>query len=189
MSAVATTRQSEREGPGSRRDEPPAERRARRRWSLIIVGLLLLNLSAGAVLVLSARGDPSHHVEQDYYQRALAWDETVAQRRRSQQLGWRVQLELLALAGGGVRVQLGLVDRLGEAVHGAMVRMTAFHEARAGHRLVRTLTAAGGAGHHHTVLLRPRPGRWKLSFEVTRGNDRFTTTLDREIVTAKPGDR
>ena len=60
------------------------------RWILIVIGLLLGNAVAVVVLIGSAGGTRGR-VLPDYYDRAAAWDDTMAETARSNALGWRGQ--------------------------------------------------------------------------------------------------
>ena len=62
-------------------------RNARRRPNRPAVRAGFALYASGLLLVLSAASDPSYAVEEDYYQKALAWDEKRAQYHTNEVLG------------------------------------------------------------------------------------------------------
>ena len=52
-------------------------------WPLGVVGMLGVSLSVCAFTVVAATSDKSFAVEDDYYAKAVAWDDTAAQRVRA----------------------------------------------------------------------------------------------------------
>ena len=100
-------------------------------WPAFVVALFAGAVLANMVLVFRATGDPSHAVLPDYYQRALRWDEKLAQDRKSAALGWQLRIE----AARPLRVTLA--DRLGRPIDRATLRVSLFHKARSARVLTR----------------------------------------------------
>jgi nitrogen fixation protein FixH len=149
-------------------------------WPLLIVLLSAIVLVPNAVLVYLATNDPSFAVEEDYYQKALAWDETMDQERRNEALGWSVDVGFAPGDPGRVRVHADLLDRDGRAIDGAAVQIAMFHNARASNILTAAMVPDDDGGYVASLPLR-RPGLWELRFEIVHGDDRFTETLAREL--------
>ena len=61
-------------------------------WPVLVVGLLLVSVTANLVILFVATNDPSFAVEKDYYTKAVNWDEKRAQDARNLALGWNVDL-------------------------------------------------------------------------------------------------
>ena len=150
-------------------------------WPFIVGGLLVFGVGVDVGFLIVATRDPSFAVEDDYYGRALRWDETTRDARRSAELGWSIGIETVPSPSGRGRTDLSLVvlDRDGAPVSGAAVSVEAFHHARAGERLAAELVADGGR-YRATLPLR-RAGVWQLRVRVDRGGQRFSTVIDREI--------
>ena len=165
-------------------DANPVPRRIRGRgwgWPALIVALLVGGAGANIWLMLVATGDASFAVEADYYEKALRWDDAMAQEARNARLGWSVavRLERAAQPGEGW-VRARVVDRDGVPVAGARVGVEAFHSARAS-RIVRAgLTPEAGGGYAARLPL-DRPGLWELRVRVERGDQVFTRTLDQDL--------
>lgn len=165
-----------------------SERRRARSWGwpLAVVALLVGGAGANVALLVVATSDASFSVERDYYQKALAWDETMAQEARNADLGWSLAASLDAPAGReGARLSVRVTDRDGAAVAGAAVLVEALHNARASEVLTAPLVPAAPGGYTATLPLR-RPGIWELRFRITRGPAVFTGTITRELE-APPG--
>jgi len=145
-----------------------------RHWPFILGGLLLLTACANLLLVSRALNNESFSVEPDYYEKAMAHDEVMAQERRNQQLGWQ-----LDLTTDGAHLEVDLRDADGARLRGASVSVAAFHRAR-GNR-VRRADFTERQGAYHADLGARRPGRWELRFVVTLGDARFTRTMTHQI--------
>jgi len=152
-----------------------------RHWPWLLGALLGTAVLANAVLLLKAHDDPSHAVEPDYYRKALAFDETIAQRRRNNALGWSLALEINARPSPYASLlRARLTDRAGAPLHAAELTLEAFHKAR-GRRRLRARFAARPDGSYQARLPLRRSGLWELRFVVERAGQRFTRTVEREI--------
>ena len=90
-------------------DIKAANRRAAWIWGSMIVGLLGLQVAGGIFAIILASGDDSVAVVPDYHQKALKWDEEMAVRRASEQLGWQYDVQATDAAG---QTATGLVATL-----------------------------------------------------------------------------
>jgi nitrogen fixation protein FixH len=154
-------------------------------WPLVVVGLLAASAGGNVWFMLLAAGDQSFAVEPDYYQKALRWDETMAQQARNAALGWSVAAEVHpARVAHGVEVGVRVSDRGGAPVDGARVTVEAFHSARAGQVFTAALLPRA-EGVYGATLPGRRPGLWELRLRVERGEDVFTQTLTRELAIAR----
>lgn len=152
-----------------------------RAWPFLIVGLLVFGVGVNVAFLVVATGDPSFAVEEDYYGRALRWDETTREAAANRELGWTVEVDPApsSKGPGWTDLSLRVVDRAGASVTGARVGLEAFHHARAGDRLKADLQA-DGERYRATLPLR-RAGLWELRVRVEHGATTFTTVLDREL--------
>jgi hypothetical protein len=152
------------------------------RWPALIVGALVIHVVASLVTVFIATSDPSYAVEEDYYQKALAWDERRAQEGHNRELGWQLDVEVAPppAAGSDPTLVVRLADGNGQPLDGARIAVAAFHNARAGQTL-RAEPAAVGAGAYACPLAMHRSGVWELRFTVGRDGERFTRTVRRHL--------
>jgi nitrogen fixation protein FixH len=143
-------------------------------WPVAVGAILGTCVAANIWLIRLASTDPSFAIEEDYYQRALHWDDELAQRRQNDALGWQLAPTLSAVsADSGAELRLTLRDAAGKPLEGAAVTVRALHNARAGEPLDAELAPRGTADFAARLPMR-RPGLWELRFEVRRGTDRFT---------------
>ncbi len=151
-------------------------------WPLIIAGALAFHVISSLVVVYVATSDPSYAVEDDYYQKAVAWDEKRAQDRLNQDLGWSLDFSVTPPEKPGEQptLDLTLLDAGGEPLAGAVVSVEAFHNAR-GDDIVREKLIDGGNGVYSATPQMNRNGRWEMRFTVDRDGDHFTHTEVRHL--------
>lgn len=152
-----------------------------RGWPALIVGLLVAGAGANLWLMFVATRDASFAVEHNYYEKALRWDETMAQEARNARLGWSVAVQLeRAISPRGARIRARILDHDGAPVEGARVDLEAFASARASRVFTATLTPES-AGAYGARLPFDHPGLWELRVRVERGDQVFTRTLDQDL--------
>lgn len=162
-------------------------------WPWLVVALLALMATMMGVLFYSAVGDPSHVVVEDYYDKAIHWDQTQAQNTLDTQLGWRVELqfrevpaELAVDQGAGkpnTLVVVQLVDSLNRPLDSLSVHLRAFFSARAGHVFEADLRPVEG-GYGAAFRLGP-PGIWEFQLEARRDSTLFTWSGTRMLGAVK----
>jgi nitrogen fixation protein FixH len=141
----------------------------------VAVGIILGTCVAANIWIIRlANADPSFAIEENYYQKALHWDDEMAQRERNAALGWQLDPTLSSIsADSGAELRLTLRDAEGVPLEGAGVTVRAMHNARAGEPLDAVLEPHGGGGFSARLPMR-RAGLWEVRFEVRRGAERFT---------------
>ncbi len=155
-------------------------------WPVAVVAILTATVGLNIWVYRVANDDPSFAVEPDYYQKAVDWDSTLAQRRQNLVLGWHLSPRLDAFTPrDGALLRVTLTDAGGVPIRDATVRVAAFFNARANDIIDSTL-ARDSAG--YTVRLPVKYGGvWELQFDVHRGAQRFTATSRVEAVRAGNG--
>jgi nitrogen fixation protein FixH len=155
--------------------------RRARWWPLFIIALLVSGAGANVALMVIAMRDPSFAVEPDYYQKALRWDDAMAQERENAALGWSVELGVdAATRSEPTRIALRVSDRDGAPVEHATVQVTAFHNARASQIMAATLAPTRG-GRYSAPLPLDRAGLWELRVRVEQGDRIFTQTISQDF--------
>jgi hypothetical protein len=149
----------------------------------MIGGALALHVVVSLAVVFVATSDPSYAVEEDYYQKALAWDEKRAQDHTNEVLGWDFEFAVTPPERPGdlPEVEATLRDADGVPLNGATVSIEAFHNSRSDDILRTNLAATEEPGHYRTTLPMQHNGRWELRFTVERGADRFTFSDTRHL--------
>ena len=143
-------------------------------WPIGMAVILLLTVAANVGMIMLANDDPSFAVEPDYYQKAVRWDDAMAQERANASLGWRLAPTLSLSADAPARLLVHLSDSTGAPLAGATLTVQAMHNARAAQVYAATLVPTDVAGAYRAELPVRRAGQWELRFEVTRGAERFT---------------
>lgn len=152
-------------------------------WPIGVAAILAATVGLNIWVFRVANDDPSFAIEPDYYQKAVDWDSTLAQRRANLALGWHLAPTLGAFTmRDGARLQVTLTDASGATIHGATVRVAAFFNARA-NDIIDTTLHPDSTGYAATLPV-THGGVWELQFHVTRGGTRFTSTSRVEAVPA-----
>lgn len=139
-------------------------------WPAIVVALLVGQLSASFIAAVLALGDPAQVVEPDYYGKALRWEQTQAELRDSEQLGWTTAWEIAPAADlvGQREVKLQLNDAAGQPITDASVEVLFYHHALSADRDIGSLPHVDG-GTYAAVLPMRRDGMWQMNLRVNRG--------------------
>ena len=149
-------------------------------WPAGLAALLLGSAAANLALVFITSRDASFAVEPNYYAKALAWDERMAEQGRSDALGWSVALRVEPTGvPGRMRVTARLTDRAGTLIEGARIEAEAFHNARAGRIFSTAFEPAGTI--YSAELPIDRPGLWEFRLRATRGGDTFVATVVADV--------
>lgn len=148
-------------------------------WPAAVIGALVVTVAANVVLLMTAN-DPRHSaVEPNYYQKAVAWDSTMAQEGRNEALGWSLVATLEEVSEGAI-VRAQVSDRAAAPVSGARVQVVGIHNLDSGRRLRGELREIE-PGVYQALLPLRRTGLWELRFTVDRQGDHFTADLRRDL--------
>jgi nitrogen fixation protein FixH len=170
--------------------------RKERIWPTIVVVVLAGYVVFGVVAARVASHDPHYAIEPDYYRKAVAWDSTLAQGRRSEALGWTLTPALGPIGDGAATVlTIDLRDSTGAAVQDADVSVEARQVAHADD-VVRSALERVGDGTYVARMAIGRPGLWECRIVATRGADHYATSVRLDasatamatVVAERPGD-
>ncbi len=146
-------------------------------WPWALTGVLAVTVGGNAVVYYIANNDPSMVIEPDYYEKAVQWDSTAAEADRSRELGWKAQVRMGPTdAARGADIAVTLVDAGGQPVRGAIVHLTAIHNANASQLLGAILTEGVGGEYRGHVNTR-RIGLWEIRLRAEKGPARFGLTV------------
>jgi len=163
-------------------DQPATERTGRVWvWPAIVVVLLVMQIVISGAAFVIATSDPAFAVEEDYHDKALNWDDTVAAREASAALGWKAAVRVGEIDASGQRaVVVTLTDANAAPLAGAEVELIAFHHARAAEKLRAKLTPISG-GIYAAKLAMPRDGWYEFRLVARRGESQFATIVKQNI--------
>ena len=148
-------------------------------WPAAVIGALVITVAANVVLLMAANDSRHAAVEPNYYQKAVAWDSTMAQESRNEALGWSVDATLERMAEETL-VRARFADRTAAPLAGARVAVEGIHNLDSGKR-VRGELRETAPGVYEAVLPLRRAGLWELRFTVDRRGEHFTAELRREL--------
>ena len=163
-------------------NEVPHKKNGFRAWwpfPGMVFALIGMSMTFATVTLVLATNDPSFALEEDYFAKAVAWDETAVEREASRELGWVATAELSsALDGKGDRsVTILLKDRDGNAVEGASIEVFCFHNARRVETFSFTPSEIA-PGRYAAGQPLARDGRWTVRLRAARGDDVYTASVD-----------
>jgi len=152
-------------------------------WPAFLGGLLALGVGVNVALLVVANSDPSFAVEEDYYGKAIRWDDKRAQDARNVALGWHLDFAAVPAVGPdapAMELTVAVRDRDGHALDHAVVHLETFALARSA-QVDRADLAGAGDGLYRATLPLRRPGLWEFRFRVALGADTFTWREQREV--------
>ena len=152
-------------------------------WPWVIGGALALHVIASLVVVAIATSDASYAVEEDYYQKAINWDQKRDQDRTNEELGWSLEFNATPpqQPGESPALEVRLTDRPGNPIADASIALEAFHKARSEDVLRLAVAATEEPGLYVASPAMRHNGLWELRFTVTKGADTFTHNETRHL--------
>ncbi len=152
------------------------------RWPLFIVGLLVFQVGLGAFFFWKATSDPSFAVEEDYYQKAVNWEDKQAQDRKNIELGWTLDQSVGPINDDettrALTAELHNAD--GSVMTGAIIQVETFHNVRAG-EILRGELEETAPGLYEIQLPMLRPGLWEIRFTAQLESETFTYTAREHV--------
>ena len=152
-------------------------------WPWMIAAALGVHVIGSLVVVAIATSDPSYAVEEDYYRKAVHWDEKRAQDRTNENLGWSLTFAAAPPTTPGEQptIEVQLANSDGRPLAGATIALETFHKARSDEIIRVALQAGEEAGLYTASPAMRHNGLWELRFTVDRGGDHFTHTETRHL--------
>jgi nitrogen fixation protein FixH len=141
-----------------------------KRWVVAIVGLLAVNVIATIILATVANNGGTQVIP-GYYDRAVHYDDAIAQAAHARALGWQVT----TTANAGV-LEVDVRDAKGTPVTDAHVSLTGYARAHASHTIAVEL-ASSGQGRYLSATGATGTGWHDFALVIARGSDR----LDRRV--------
>jgi nitrogen fixation protein FixH len=152
-------------------------------WPYLIAGALALHVVVSLIVVFVATSDPSYAVEENYYQKALAWDDKREQDRTNDALGWHVDFSVNPpeRRGDQPTLEVCIRDEADLPLNEAAVSVETFHNSRGGDILHARLEATDTPGVYRATLPMAHNGRWELRFTIDQNGRRFTHAETRHL--------
>lgn len=158
-------------------------------WPLLIVGLLLISITASVGTFVIANADGGAQVVDDYYRQAVHWNETAARRAASAALGWEAAVTIRpeGTAAGLRGVDVLLRDRQGAPVTGLHGTVRALRPQRAGAVAAIPLAPVPDVpGLYRQQMPIDAAGLWDFEITAERDTSIFVTTVRIEVAGPAP---
>jgi hypothetical protein len=148
------------------------------RWPIFVGGLLSMSVVASGVIVWVATRPDAPRPMPGYFEAALAWDVTEAEKDASQQLGWTVRYELPTdvphMPGMPRPVDVTVADRTGAPVADLTGRLFAIRPSDTRLNQTGALSAIPNQlGRYRTLVRLDESGEWEMRLDATQQSLRF----------------
>ncbi|MFO0785992.1 MAG: FixH family protein [Phycisphaerales bacterium] len=159
---------------------PAAAPAGGKKWIAMIFSLIGLNMCIVGATVYFAVSDKTVAVEPDYYAKAIAYDDVIAQRSENSRLGWKTTPTLLQRAGqDNLELSVTVSDRDGAPLRGANIQVVLFPNLRAQDRQTLKLSeVATTPGSYSAPCRMIATGTWRIRTSIRRGDSVFTNERD-----------
>lgn len=152
-------------------------------WPWFIGGALVLHVVVSLGVVFFTASNASYAVEEDYYDKAISWDEKRAQDRMNDELEWSLTFSVAppTVPGEKPKLDVRLAGANGESLTGATISLETFHKASSGDIIRIAIPPSEEAGQYTASPEMRHNGLWELRFAVDYGPDHFTHTETRHL--------
>lgn len=142
-------------------------------WPLFIIGLLGISIFAAVYTYIAANSGPGAQVIEDYYNRALLWDEEVERRSNAERLGWNVSVSVSDSVTNGLRaVYLEIRNGDGSGIADVRGTVRAYRPHISGALAEVPLVAvADDPGRYRQLLPAEQTGLWDFELRARADGD------------------
>lgn len=151
------------------------------RWAFFPVAMLGFSVLLAVVTVQAALHGQGAAAEEDYYDKAVAWEDVQRQRVENDRLRWNATPSFSASSDGRRPVlELGIADKWDVPIEGARVAVEAIpvKAIRLGGEV---LLREGAPGRYAAPLPARVDGQWEFRVRVERDGDRYTDEFRRVL--------
>lgn len=141
-------------------------------WPGFIIAILGICMGSGMSIIVASASDGGPRIVPDYYEKAVAWDESVATDEASRELGWTVALSI-----NDERAEVAVRDRQGQPLTlsgSASFRLASDVEPRATVPLI--ARPDGQPGHYILADAPLAPGVWDVTLHLQSGETTYERT-------------
>lgn len=149
-------------------------------WPGMVIAILSLSVVANIILVTAALSDGGPQVIDNYYEKSVKWDESQAEIKRIEEIGWTVDILVGSDAPNRV-VRFVVRDRAGSPVEGLAPHAVVHSPAKIDAVGETNLTHVGQGVYTGEFAL-PHAGFWDFEFKARAGETDFLTTKRIEVL-------
>ncbi len=151
-------------------------------WPLFIVLLFVTGAVATLSMVWIAASDGGAQVIDNYYEKAVNWDDTASRRGESEALGWTSDVDIQGTSDDQSMIVIAVEDRSGAPVTGLSGTVRLYRpEVAAALAEVDLVEKPQRSGEYRLEMPFGRRGIWDVEIEATRDSalywDRIRTEL------------
>jgi nitrogen fixation protein FixH len=156
----------------------------RNAWPIGIVSVIAAFLAGDAIMVTMATRDPTFGVEENYYQRAVQYDQQRSADLRTTTAGWTVRIEIADVPFPDMprRVDVRITDSAGRPVDGVAGRLTAIRPADVRLRNGGDLIAVPDQSGLYRLLLKvPVQGLWEFDLAAVKSGEPYHAVVRQDV--------
>jgi nitrogen fixation protein FixH len=146
-------------------------------WPAFVVSLLVASVLTMMGFLFLANQDGGAQVIDNYYQKAVDWDEQKAEKARSAALGWSARLDVAP----DQRLTLFIQNVAGQPVLDARVTLVAFRPQYADAQAKLELILNPATGAYEAMLPVAGAGLWDFEIRALRDSSVFITTIRKTL--------
>ncbi len=153
-------------------------------WPLSVIGLLVLGVGWTMSVMFASRSDGGVQVVENYYEKAIDWDNTQKLMQQSEALGWQVELSVqrasAAVPEGGLRVIFK--DSAGQEIDGLTASVKATRPQTT--RVIREMnlqSVVDMPGEYFQTFPEIQPGLWDFEISAHKDSLKFVRMVRKEL--------
>jgi nitrogen fixation protein FixH len=142
-------------------------------WPLFIVFLLSISITAAVYTYFAANSGAGAQIVEDYYNRALQWEDEFERRTNADRLGWNVRVSVSDSVVNGLRpVYLDITNGDGSGIGGVRGTVRAYRPHLAGALAEVPLVAVSESpGRYRQLLPAAETGLWDFELRARSDGD------------------
>ena len=149
-------------------------------WPLLIVGFLALGITWSLGVVVASQSDGGAAVIDNYYEKAVAWDEEAALRAKSNAQGWLVDID--RLIGDPPSLVITILSPSGEPVTGLTGTVQTLRPQKSTPiKQVPLTESSTNPGQYLIPFSESAPGLWDFALDARKDTFLVYTTIRKEF--------
>lgn len=141
-------------------------------YPYIFLGVFGVVLAVNLIFMASAIRTFSGLETDQAYEKGLKYNDTLAEARRQEMLGWHAKAEVIAKGARAADIVVTFSDRDGKPVTGLAGQAQFVRPTSSGHDGASALAEQGG-GRYVVAANLPLSGQWEMTVDASRGSDTY----------------
>lgn len=149
-------------------------------WPLLIIGFLLLGVTWSMGVVVASQSDGGPEIVEDYYEKAISWDDEAQRRARSDAQNWDISITVQRDNEDPV-LFVNILDANGNPAEGLTGSVYALRPQKAQPIAKLAITPSQTAGLYTSPFPSLTPGLWDFRIEAEADPFIVYTTIRKEF--------